>query len=362
MTSTLQQEASRKLRFSAQTTMRVAQRLYENGHITYMRTDSTTLSESALTAARAQAARAVRRRHVPGGAAALRAQGRRTRRRRTRRSGPPATSSARRRSCARELSRDELALYDLIWKRTVASQMKDARGQTVSMRARRDDRRRARTPSSRASRHRDHVPAASCRLRGGPRRRRAEEDEERRLPALAEGDAARRARRSSRRATRRARPRATPRRPRQRARGARHRPPVDVRVDHRHDPRPRLRLQEGHGARPDVPRLRGRRSCSSSTSAGSSTTTSPRGWRTTSTASPRATRSASSGCAASTSATATPGLHALVTELGGIDAREVNSIAIPAHGHRPPRRPLRPVPRARRGSARASPTTSPPTS
>ena len=55
MTSTLQQEASRKLRFSAQTTMRLAQRLYENGYITYMRTDSTTLSESALTAAREQA-------------------------------------------------------------------------------------------------------------------------------------------------------------------------------------------------------------------------------------------------------------------------------------------------------------------
>ena len=55
MTSTLQQEASRKLRFTAQTTMRVAQRLYERGYITYMRTDSTTLSETALTAARTQA-------------------------------------------------------------------------------------------------------------------------------------------------------------------------------------------------------------------------------------------------------------------------------------------------------------------
>src|SRR5581483_10733385 len=55
MTSTLQQEASRKLRFSAQTTMRVAQRLYERGYITYMRTDSTTLSETALNAARTQA-------------------------------------------------------------------------------------------------------------------------------------------------------------------------------------------------------------------------------------------------------------------------------------------------------------------
>ena len=55
MTSTLQQEAGRKLRFSAERTMRVAQRLYENGYITYMRTDSTTLSESAIQAARAQA-------------------------------------------------------------------------------------------------------------------------------------------------------------------------------------------------------------------------------------------------------------------------------------------------------------------
>jgi DNA topoisomerase-1 len=65
MTSTLQQEASRKLRFTAQTTMRVAQRLYENGYITYMRTDSTTLSESALTAARTQAAQLFGDDHVP---------------------------------------------------------------------------------------------------------------------------------------------------------------------------------------------------------------------------------------------------------------------------------------------------------
>ena len=60
MTSTLQQEASRKLRFGAQRTMQVAQRLYEQGWITYMRTDSTTLSDEALAAARAQAVGAVR--------------------------------------------------------------------------------------------------------------------------------------------------------------------------------------------------------------------------------------------------------------------------------------------------------------
>ena len=73
-TSTLQQEASRKLRFSSQTTMRVAQRLYENGHITYMRTDSVTLSDAALNAARAHARPGVRRRDRSTRAATLRAR------------------------------------------------------------------------------------------------------------------------------------------------------------------------------------------------------------------------------------------------------------------------------------------------
>ena len=74
-TSTLQQEASRKLRFSSQTTMRVAQKLYENGHITYMRTDSVTLSDAALEGcARARGSR-VRRGDRPAGASPLRARG-----------------------------------------------------------------------------------------------------------------------------------------------------------------------------------------------------------------------------------------------------------------------------------------------
>ncbi len=75
MTSTLQQEAGRKLRFSAQRTMQTAQRLYENGHITYMRTDSSNLSETAVAAARQQARDLYGPEYVPGGPPALRRQG-----------------------------------------------------------------------------------------------------------------------------------------------------------------------------------------------------------------------------------------------------------------------------------------------
>ena len=132
-TATLQQEASRKLRFSAQTTMRVAQRLYESGYITYMRTDSTTLSEAALDAARAQARQLFGDDHVPGkprryGRAVANAQ-------EAHEAIRPAGDTFRTPQDLRnELGRDELALYDLVWKRTLASQMEDARGQTVSLR------------------------------------------------------------------------------------------------------------------------------------------------------------------------------------------------------------------------------------
>ncbi len=133
MTSTLQQEASRKLRFSSQTTMRVAQRLYENGYITYMRTDSTTLSESALTAARAQAAELYGADFVP--AAPRRYERKVKNAQEAHEAIRPAGDTFRTPGqVERELSRDERALYDLIWKRTVASQMEDARGQTVSLR------------------------------------------------------------------------------------------------------------------------------------------------------------------------------------------------------------------------------------
>ncbi len=183
-TATLQQEASRKLRFSAQTTMRVAQRLYESGYITYMRTDSTTLSESATAAARAQARELFGDAYVPeqprayGRAVAnaqeaheaIRPAGDRFR-------TPEAVAGA--------LGRDELALYDLIWKRTLASQMEDAVGQTVSLRI-----------AGTSSAGEDAELGASgtvITFRGflaayePGRDEPAEDDEERLLPHLAEG-------------------------------------------------------------------------------------------------------------------------------------------------------------------------------
>jgi len=129
-TSTLQQEASRKLRFSAQTTMRLAQRLYENGHITYMRTDSVNLSESALTAARAHATKTYGAETVP--AKPRRYQRAVANAQEAHEAIRPAGDAFRAPAELRqELARDELALYDLIFKRTISSQMNDAEGQTV---------------------------------------------------------------------------------------------------------------------------------------------------------------------------------------------------------------------------------------
>jgi DNA topoisomerase-1 len=133
MTSTLQQEASRKLRFSAQTTMRVAQRLYERGYVTYMRTDSTTLSETALAAARTQARELYGDEYVP---AAPRQYDRKVKNAQEAHEAiRPAGERFRLPDEVKgELDRDEQSLYELVWMRTVASQMADARGQTVSLR------------------------------------------------------------------------------------------------------------------------------------------------------------------------------------------------------------------------------------
>jgi DNA topoisomerase-1 len=133
MTSTLQQEASRKLRFSSQTTMRVAQRLYENGYITYMRTDSTTLAESALTAAREQARELFGAEFVPP---SPRRYDRKVKNAQEAHEAirPAGTHFRTPDQVRRELGPDEIALYELIWRRTIASQMADAKGETVSVR------------------------------------------------------------------------------------------------------------------------------------------------------------------------------------------------------------------------------------
>lgn len=132
-TSTLQQEASRKLRLSSKNTMRVAQRLYENGYITYMRTDSTTLSESALTAARQQARDLYGADYVPAAPRRYptKTKGAQEAHEAIRPAGDRFRTPAQVKS---ELRGEEFALYELIWKRTVASQMADATGSTATVR------------------------------------------------------------------------------------------------------------------------------------------------------------------------------------------------------------------------------------
>jgi DNA topoisomerase I len=130
-TTTLQQEASRKLGFSSKYAMSVAQRLYENGHITYMRTDSITLSQTAITAARAQARELYGSDYVPESPRVYTSKVK---------SAQEAHEAIRpagdkfRTPAQTGLSGDELRLYELVWKRTVASQMKDATGESISVR------------------------------------------------------------------------------------------------------------------------------------------------------------------------------------------------------------------------------------
>ncbi len=133
ITSTLQQEAARKLRFSSASTMRVAQRLYENGYITYMRTDSTNLSETALAAARAQVRELYGDRYVP--AEPRRYQRKVKNAQEAHEAIRPAGETFRTPGqVGEELSGEEFRLYELIWRRTVASQMTDAVGNSISVR------------------------------------------------------------------------------------------------------------------------------------------------------------------------------------------------------------------------------------
>ncbi|MEV6434196.1 type I DNA topoisomerase [Streptomyces anulatus] len=185
-TTTLQQEASRKLGFGAKATMQVAQKLYENGFITYMRTDSTTLSDTAISAARAQVTQLYGANYLPEkprtyagkvknaqeAHEAIRPSGDRFR--------TPAETG---------LTGDQFRLYELIWKRTVASQMKDATGNSVTVKI-----------GGRASDGRDAEFSASGKtitfhgfmkayVEGADDPNAELDDRERRLPQVAEGDA-----------------------------------------------------------------------------------------------------------------------------------------------------------------------------
>ena len=133
MTSTLQQEAGRKLRFSAERTMRTAQRLYEAGYITYMRTDSTTLSATAIEAARSQARELYGAEYV---SESPRQYNRKVKNAQEAHEGIRPAGEVFRTpgEVAREVDGDEFRLYEIIWQRTVASQMADARGTTMSVR------------------------------------------------------------------------------------------------------------------------------------------------------------------------------------------------------------------------------------
>ncbi|MFE5733294.1 type I DNA topoisomerase [Streptomyces sp. NPDC056528] len=185
-TTTLQQEASRKLGFGAKATMQVAQKLYENGFITYMRTDSTILSDTAVKAARAQVTHLYGADYLPEkprvyagkvknaqeAHEAIRPSGDRFR--------TPAETG---------LTGDQFKLYELIWKRTVASQMKDATGNSVTVRI-----------GGRSSDGRDAEFSASGKtitfhgfmkayVEGADDPNAELDDRERRLPQVAEGDA-----------------------------------------------------------------------------------------------------------------------------------------------------------------------------
>ncbi|MFE5794650.1 type I DNA topoisomerase [Streptomyces sp. NPDC056503] len=185
-TTTLQQEASRKLGFGAKATMQVAQKLYENGFITYMRTDSTVLSDTAVAAARAQVTQLYGADYLPEkprvyagkvknaqeAHEAIRPSGDRFR--------TPAETG---------LSGDQFRLYELIWKRTVASQMKDATGNSVTVKiggTSADGRDAEFSASGKTITFHGFMKAY---VEGADDPNAELDDRERRLPQVAEGDA-----------------------------------------------------------------------------------------------------------------------------------------------------------------------------
>ena len=187
-TTTLQQEASRKLGFSTKYTMSVAQRLYENGYITYMRTDSITLSQTAIDAARQQARELYGAEYVPDAPRtyaskvknaqeaheAIRPAGDRFR-----------TPQEAQRSGLRG---DELRVYDLVWKRTVSCQMKDATGESVSVKVAGTSTAGERAEFGASGKIINFYGFLKAYVESTDEANGDRDDSERRLPALAEND------------------------------------------------------------------------------------------------------------------------------------------------------------------------------
>ena len=186
ITSTLQQEAARKLRFTAQRTMRVAQGLYENGYITYMRTDSTALSGQAIEAARRQVAELYGSEYLPGKA---RVYASRAKAQEAHEAIRPAGTSFRTPNELRgALDRDSLRLYELIWKRTMASQMKDARGTSTTVRLETSTPGAGEVRLTASGRVLRFAGFLRVYVEGRDDPRTRAEDEERFLPALRQGE------------------------------------------------------------------------------------------------------------------------------------------------------------------------------
>jgi DNA topoisomerase-1 len=188
MTSTLQQEAGRKLRMSSAQTMSTAQRLYENGFITYMRTDSSSLSDTAVSAARTQILEKFGKDYLPD--APRRYANKVKNAQEAHEAIRPAGDSFRTPDqLAQQLNGAELRLYELIWQRTIASQMNDARGESVQVRlvsTTADQREAVFSASGRTIQFPGFLRAY---VEGSDDPDEALEDQEKVLPQMAEGDA-----------------------------------------------------------------------------------------------------------------------------------------------------------------------------
>ncbi|GAA3096309.1 type I DNA topoisomerase [Streptosporangium carneum] len=184
-TTTLQQEASRKLGFSAKSTMQVAQRLYENGYITYMRTDSITLSETAVAAARSQAIKLYGAAYVPDKprAYASKVKNAQEAHEAIRPSGEEFRTPGE-----TGLTGDMFRLYELIWQRTVSSQMKDAVGESISVKVAGVSSSGEQVEFSATGRTITFHGFLKAYVEGADDPSTDRDDSEKRLPNLAEGD------------------------------------------------------------------------------------------------------------------------------------------------------------------------------